>query len=303
MIKEYLPSKKFAVVLGAILLISGGVFYFKHYGNPFNKIAEYKSAQSKDLKLEELAVKDTDTDGVPDWEEALWGTDPKNPDTKGDGLGDKKYIDGRRSALSQGGGSMEDKKLNDTDIFARDFFTAILSLRQEGNLNSGSISSLSETVLKNAAVKTVLPDTFTVSNLSFYKDDSKTNLKKYHTEISKILTKYKDSLGGELETMGIVIDTEGREGLDDLKSAGLGYESMARALMKIKIPPSATALHLELSNDALNTSIAISNMSKLYDNPLLGLIGIGQQNIYSPKMIQTLENLATYFAKSGIIGS
>ncbi len=31
---------------------------------------------------------DSDSDGLKDWEEALWGTDPHNPDTDGDGVSD-----------------------------------------------------------------------------------------------------------------------------------------------------------------------------------------------------------------------
>ncbi len=302
MISQYLPSKKFSIFLLVLVFIALCFLGFKYFGNPFAKISQYKSAQSSDLKLEEFATKDTDVDGVPDWEEALWGTDPKNKDTKDSGVGDKAYIESRKLALNQSGGTnATDVKLNETDIFARDFLTAILSLKQQGQLNSTTVSNLSETVLKNAAVKTVLPDLFSANSLIEYKDSSMANIAKYHSDISKILKKYKDSVGNELQTMAVVVDSEGQSGLDELKATSTNYDSLAQELLKIKIPKDAVSLHLDLVNSAKNTSIAISNMSQLYENPLLGLIGVGQENIYSPKMITSMENLATYFAKNGII--
>ena len=38
--------------------------------------------------LENLITRDTDLDGVLDWEEGLWGTDPTKKDTNDDGVFD-----------------------------------------------------------------------------------------------------------------------------------------------------------------------------------------------------------------------
>jgi len=44
--------------------------------------------------------KDSDNDGLKDWEEALWKTDPQNPDTDGDGTPDGKEVaEGRNPAI------------------------------------------------------------------------------------------------------------------------------------------------------------------------------------------------------------
>lgn len=49
-----------------------------------------------------IAQKDTDGDGIKDWEEVIINTDPKNPDTDGDGAPDGKEVDQGRSPVKAG---------------------------------------------------------------------------------------------------------------------------------------------------------------------------------------------------------
>lgn len=49
-----------------------------------------------------IAQKDTDGDGIKDWEEVIIGTDPKNPDTDGDGTPDGKEIQQNRIPIKAG---------------------------------------------------------------------------------------------------------------------------------------------------------------------------------------------------------
>ncbi len=46
------------------------------------------SAASSDELLKAYALKDSDGDGLPDWQEAIYGTDPNKKDTDGDGMSD-----------------------------------------------------------------------------------------------------------------------------------------------------------------------------------------------------------------------
>ncbi|GEM_PF-6300824 len=49
-----------------------------------------------------IAQKDTDGDGLKDWEEVIIGTDPKNPDTDGDGIPDGEEVNQSRSPVKTG---------------------------------------------------------------------------------------------------------------------------------------------------------------------------------------------------------
>jgi len=48
------------------------------------------------------ATKDSDADGLKDWEEAIWRTDPKNPDSDGDKTSDSDEIAQNRNPLKRG---------------------------------------------------------------------------------------------------------------------------------------------------------------------------------------------------------
>lgn len=66
------------LMVSASYLLSGPSFLTRSIAN----------AGSTEELLKEYAEKDTDTDGLPDWQEALYNTDPNNPDSDGDGLSD-----------------------------------------------------------------------------------------------------------------------------------------------------------------------------------------------------------------------
>ncbi len=93
MISSYLPSRKFAIIALALLLAVGGLFLF--FGG---EAMRRKTADAPQKEIVSGAVrgknsqKDSDNDGLKDWEEVLWKTDPQNPDTDGDGTPDGEEV-------------------------------------------------------------------------------------------------------------------------------------------------------------------------------------------------------------------
>jgi len=90
--KKYLPSKKFSVVILITIffftIISANLYKKENsstYKNPF--AIEKKSLS----KLTKIKV-DSDSDGLEDWKEILYNTDPKNKDSDSDGTDDNEEI-------------------------------------------------------------------------------------------------------------------------------------------------------------------------------------------------------------------
>src|SRR3989344_1761050 len=94
----YLPSKKFLVTLGSLFLFAlAGWFWFSyrpHYEAP----RPSETAMALETQKEALA-KDSDNDGLKDWEEVLWKTDTHQADTDGDGTNDKDEVAASRNPL------------------------------------------------------------------------------------------------------------------------------------------------------------------------------------------------------------
>lgn len=72
----------------AVIMVAGGYFL---PGFQFPKTKAVNAELTDDL-LASYVAKDTDSDGLPDWQEALYGTDANKADTDGDGISDGEAV-------------------------------------------------------------------------------------------------------------------------------------------------------------------------------------------------------------------
>ena len=98
--KNYLPSKKF--IYSIVILVTIGILFFV-VSSLLSKKNHFSAANSSQLQasnmtINDLLQKDSDGDGVADWQEALWGTDPNKKQTF-DGISDSEYISKKKADL------------------------------------------------------------------------------------------------------------------------------------------------------------------------------------------------------------
>jgi len=84
------------IIVGAILIIGGVIFVLKYSSRESLLGINFGS---KNSKISEENFKDSDNDGLRDWEEELFRTDPDNPDTDGDGYLDGEEVDSGHNPL------------------------------------------------------------------------------------------------------------------------------------------------------------------------------------------------------------
>jgi len=98
---------------------------------------------------------DSDSDGLKDWEEVLWGTDPmkkiSNPEKIPDADYIQKKIDAKEGLPTQNTNSLTAKALatpgeDATVALSKDIFAEYVSLKKSGNLNPASIDQLTERI-------------------------------------------------------------------------------------------------------------------------------------------------------------
>src|SRR3989338_96932 len=85
-----MPSRKFILTILALALVGGAVFYVATRTPKTETV--YRTPEESVAKAAAILAKDADNDGLKDWEEELWGTDPKQPDTDGDKTPDGEEI-------------------------------------------------------------------------------------------------------------------------------------------------------------------------------------------------------------------
>jgi hypothetical protein len=297
-LKKYLPSKKFTHlimwfgVLGILFLI---VFFLFSSKNHFGITAPKTDLQIGNLTVNDLVQKDSDGDGVPDWEEALWGTDPHNKATF-NGVPDATYIADKKKALSGNGDT--DTSLTETDKFAQEFFSAFTAMKAAGQ-DSTTINNFSSSLGQNI-INPNLTDAYTINDVKVDNNNETSDTRnKYYTALKQLFDKYKtEGLGDELDIVSSQLnsssDTSNNPGQSDkLLAIGKAYQDFATSMMVMSVPASLTQYHLDIANGANNTGVSVINMAKISGDPIVGLSGLSQYQKYSGDFVTAVENLQT----------
>jgi hypothetical protein len=90
-----------SLLLAAFVATTALVVFFTDRETPSPEANSIDTSAANVIRDREGDV-DTDLDGLKDWEEALWGTDPKNPDTDGDGTADGRESEEELARLGAG---------------------------------------------------------------------------------------------------------------------------------------------------------------------------------------------------------
>ncbi len=308
--QKYLPSKKFMFIIGGGLLLVVIIFLVFYL---FSKREEYKSQNNSALQIDHQTVAglvqtDTDNDGIPDWEEALWGTDPKNPQSF-DGIPDATYIANKKKALNINPDSVE-TDLTETDKFARNFFTTFAAMKASGQVDSTNINNFSNALGQNVLNQQII-DQYTEKDIKKDSNNTFANAKKYYAAVQALFNKYKTAgIGDELFIVGNQLSNSPEASADSLNSLeknntsgpiddkkllliAAAYQGFAKNIIQLAVPTNLIQIHLQIANYANNTGISVLNMTKVTADPIVGLSGLSQYQKYSDGLIQSVTDLET----------
>jgi hypothetical protein len=309
--KEYLPSKKFVyifiacVIVLVIFLLVSNIFFGK---NSFVASDKKGGLQGEKVTLNSLLQKDSDGDGVMDWEEALWGTDP-NKEASFDGISDSEYIKNKRAELKLSTGSefgQGEGGLSETDKFAQEFFASLSAMKQGGQIDEDTIKNVSASLGQNI-VDPTMTDKYTENDIQLDDNDGVDRQEVYYLNAQKLFEQYKkEGLGDELEITGQIVSSQSTmindpDSINKLLKIADAYQAYAQEMTKTPVPQSLAQYHLQIINSANNTGIAVRNMSKVVDDPIVGLSGLSQYQKYSEDLISSVEKLETILSNNGII--
>ncbi len=292
---NFLPSKQFAkraiiifVLIVVVLILTKVTPSIKDKLNRVNT--------NRQLSVSELVGQDSNTNGIQDWEEILWGLDPN-----ADGSENKNFIINKKKQLNGGVLPAEnDTPLTDNDKLAREFFAMIISLQQSGNLNEDAIKNISNSVGANIVAED-LKDIYTKDMLEIQSTTTIT-VGNYQNEMRKITQKYNNSdMGNELSFIGQAVAGNDPQVLRIGTSIANSYRSLGKDILKVSVPTSLVTTHLELANNMEKTARSIENMRTLLDDPMVGMTAIVQYKRYNDALLLNLEQIKTFFIKNGII--
>jgi hypothetical protein len=289
---KYLPSKKFTNILLAIIFTLV-IIYLSYFfiNKPEGKIDD-PLKQETTAKIQEFMVLDSDGDGLKDWEEALWKTDPQNPDTDGDKTSDGEEISINRDPLKQNinpanqepsdkidekiiadekKAADDYKKLNSTEIISRQLFSQYIANKKIGktltnndmaNILNNSLSVISTPVFKQ----------FYLKDLETYEANEEQQIA-YGNETVEVILKHKLE---KIIDFNDIINSINEEDSDEEIKIKLQkfqplieeYHKMALDLLKIKVPTIFAVRHLDLINAFEQVSDNLAQIIEFSSDPI-----------------------------------
>ena len=268
-----------AMVFVLILLLARFTSIFSNIAN-YNAEGEQGGLTYNNEILGNLVSKDTDGDGVLNWEEGLWGTNPYKKDSNDDGTPDNIEIEKlKKQKLQENGGDLDktDGNLTETDKFSRELFSTVAALNQSGALDEATLDQISTSLAERLDSSTPVK-IYTINDIKVIKDDSKTAIKAYDTALNNVQRKYTSKVS--------VVDvlakfTNDPENVDPLVLQELNpiieqMQLILNGMKKASVPQSLAAAHISFLN-ALQTLVQNLKDIQLYDtDSIVALSAIGQ---------------------------
>jgi hypothetical protein len=300
-ISSILPSKKFGIRLLIVLCIVGvGIsitFVIKNKKNKVVTTNRNNITIGDNTTLASLLERDTDDDGLADWEEALWGTNPKNQYSK-EGIRDDIYVERRRMEIT-GGVPPPTKEQTETDKFAKQLFASLIALKQTGQYDKDTIDGLALN-LAGQITSQQLPIVYNLENIKVTVASDKNELATYYKKIQELFEKHKEEgLGNEID---VFFGTETIEDkVQNSRTISDAYRKFSEEIIKVVAPSQVAPLQLDIANKSFAMSIAVKNMLQIEADPLVGFVGFSQYQLISEEFIRAAEKLRKYMVQNDII--
>lgn len=311
-----MPSKKMMVAVLVLLSIAVvGFMYIQPPETPYKGApSEFIANSLTPSETMEFTKKDTDGDGLKDWEEILWGTDPNNPDTDGDGMGDGEEISIGRNPTIEGPDDefSDDLSLNSesdsdysalskTDMVSRIFFRKYMILQQSGgDFDEEARNSLVNETVEDIFGEMVSAQIYDKSDLKIVTNSNEA-LQNYGNRIISIINIYaQQNPKNAVLVFEETLRTKNKKLAEPLIDSSLMYENISKDFVKVAVPEEIASVHLDLIGEYLTLSRSLKNMGNVLEDPILGAGGFKE---YGETMEQ-LGNLTIlfkeYFNKNNI---
>lgn len=309
-------KKKLALGFSLILAIIIVVFAYFATVTPAAKDAVISANNSGNQiaavseQLKSASEQDTDGDGLLNWEEELFGTDPHNTDTDNDGIADKE--DARKSAQDKLATLQETAKKSGTttletvtDKLAKETFLEYMKLKQSGApITPQYAAQIATNIIGDGSLDFSVPS-FTENQLksviSYETEDVK---RAYGNDIWNILVKNtpteRATQDDEFKIFIQAANTQDEDVLKNLDPIIAGYANTINDLMVMPVPKSAVSAHLDFVTKMNVILISISDMKAYFTDPVRGLSALLNYTNKVKDMSVATKNLQAYFENNNV---
>jgi hypothetical protein len=274
------------------------------------------NATSTQELLKAYAVKDTDSDGLPDWQESLYGTDPKNPHsvdsalTDGEAVAEGKIEPKFKSeepapepidASDIPGSTPAEGSI--TDRFARQFFQNFMLSQQAGGLTA-SEADMQTFVAKAIAeleVNVDVSDTYSMKDVVISGSGAEA-LSAYAAALSNVFqTKTNDISKDELLYLYDAIVLNDSSALEKVASLAAFYSNLSQAIKNVPAPQELSEAHLRLMNVFAHHANVVRDMAAFEKDPLRTFLGIERYAPSVAALARALGEVYRTYEANGVV--
>ncbi len=295
---EHRPSKQFLIrggiaigIVAIVLAVQTNWFQKLFTKNPNEASIE------NTLTVGDVIDKDSNSNGIPDWEEKLWGLDPSVLYTNG--VPNNQIIEDKKRALGVDG-TVDESTLNETDRLSRELYTLATALGQSGEVDSATLEQIAATFGSSIDTERV-ENQYSVKDIQTIKTTTQ-SLATYTATLQKILDRY-DQNQADIDVVIIALETGDESGLADLDKTQVQYRAMARELKAVPVPIGIAGYHLGMINGIHGIAESFTFIQELSENGIGALVGIATYREYSTMFDTAALEMAQYLTDYGILSS
>lgn len=253
--------------LALLLFVVIGAYLWRVNETGDNKSNLTVISPSDSRQLSKLPEKDSDGDGIKDWQEVLENETFNIETTALEPIGGNTQTNAEYAyAYDQ----FKDK--TPTEELGINLAANYLNAKASGSIDQSTIEQIA-TNLANSALADVVVKKYTLNSLAYSADTAEAR-RIYVKEVSEVMARHYDSLveaNDEIQEIFISIATY--ESLDQavsLRSSARAYTSFKNALLDVRVPrtPGFASAHLSLVNSLEAMATALPNMSATAHDPI-----------------------------------
>ncbi|MCD8495128.1 MAG: thrombospondin type 3 repeat-containing protein [Candidatus Pacebacteria bacterium] len=295
---KFLPSKEFIIritVLGVLVLIGVVILVI----NQRKHKDEEPEVTARALSFENILALDTDGDGLPDWEEALWGMDPLNPDTSGNGI-----PDGEEVALIREAQRLENLALGidvdtnpenqgdltQSEILARQLYATLATMSVGGEISDDARADISF-LIERSIQQPLLQENIRPENLTIVASNV-TNNTAYFQVLSTILGRLAST---ESALVNLFQDIESRSTNLQARYGATAalYANIHKELIEMSVPAPARIVHARLATTTGNMALALEKITLIERDPLPAFQSFLQIDSLVLELANNLQDMST----------
>ncbi len=271
------------LIVGSVLITNNGFAFL----NP-----NTANAESTQALLKAYAAKDSDSDGLPDWEEALYGLDPNNAHsfspnvTDGEavaqGLVKPKFVtqaDSTTTATSTtdlppgitaAPGSI-------TEQFSQTLFSDYMTQSAQGGsiMSDTDIDAFAQQEMQTFAQNHTNQSTYDISSVHISSESGVPALTTYAAAAqAAFAANTTPTTESGIDYFSDYVEKNDASALTKVAAIGAADTNIGHAMIAMSVPSEAQYAHLEIANALINLGVDFTNMGTMNSDPLRAYLGL-----------------------------